>query len=80
MKIIDNEKKNPNMIDPSLDKLIGLVDSKYTLVVLAAKRAREIVEEDNSTLNTKLGKPVTTSLHEISASKIEYERIDDGIK
>ena len=31
-----------SMVDPSIDKLAEKVDSKYTLVILAAKRAREI--------------------------------------
>ncbi|WP_419055190.1 DNA-directed RNA polymerase subunit omega, partial [Phascolarctobacterium faecium] len=29
------------MVDPSIDYLAEKVDSKYTLVILAAKRARE---------------------------------------
>ena len=30
------------MIEPKIDDLLAQVDSKYTLVILAAKRAREI--------------------------------------
>ena len=30
------------MIEPKIDDLLAAVDSKYTLVILAAKRAREI--------------------------------------
>ena len=30
------------MIEPKIDDLLAQVDSKYTLVTLAAKRAREI--------------------------------------
>lgn len=30
------------MIEPNIDALLERVDSKYTLVILAAKRAREI--------------------------------------
>jgi DNA-directed RNA polymerase subunit omega len=30
------------MIEPKIDDLLGQVDSKYSLVILAAKRAREI--------------------------------------
>lgn len=32
------------MIYPSIDKLLNIVDSKYKLVYVAAKRAREMVE------------------------------------
>ena len=31
-----------SMVDPSIDYLATLVDSKYTLAILTAKRAREI--------------------------------------
>jgi DNA-directed RNA polymerase omega subunit len=30
------------MIEPKIDDLLAQVDSKYTLVILAARRAREI--------------------------------------
>ena len=41
------------MINPSLDILVKKVDSKYTLVVLAAKRARELMDGDTLTVHTK---------------------------
>lgn len=68
------------MIEPSLDKLVELVDSKYTLVVLAAKRAREIVNEGPVLAGTRASKPVTVSLFEIASGKIGYERTKAGIK
>ena len=33
-----------NIVTPSLDELMPKVDSRYTLVTLAAKRARDIVD------------------------------------
>ena len=68
------------MIAPSIDKLIDLVDSKYTLVVLASKRAREIVSEGAPSIGAKANKPVTTALYEINSEKISYERTKAGIK
>ncbi len=68
------------MIEPSIDKMIDLVDSKYTLVVLAAKRAREMVAEGNAMAESKSGKPVTSALCEVAAKKISYERTKAGIK
>lgn len=32
-----------DIVHPSMDQLLPKVDSKYTLVVLAAKRARQIL-------------------------------------
>jgi DNA-directed RNA polymerase subunit omega len=66
------------MINPSLDELMHKVDCKYTLVVFAAKRAREILSGDPSC--GKSGKPVTLALEEIAQGKIVYQRIKTGIK
>lgn len=64
------------MIAPSIDNLIDLVDSKYTLVVLAAKRAREIVDDETNVTCTKSVKPVTIALYEVFEKKVSYERIN----
>lgn len=68
------------MIKPSLDMLIRKVDNKYTLVVLAAKRAREIMNGSTVLVETKSNKPVTVALEELAANKITYERTKIGIK
>ncbi|MBP2639951.1 MAG: DNA-directed polymerase subunit omega [Firmicutes bacterium] len=68
------------MIKPSLDMLIKKVDNKYTLVVLAAKRAREIMNGSTVLVETKSNKPVTIALEELAANKITYERTKIGIK
>jgi len=68
------------MIHPSLDGLVKHVDSKYTLVVLAAKRAREIMDGDASMVECKSKKPVTVALEEVAQGRIVYERIKAGIK
>ena len=34
------------MIYPSIDKLLNIVDSKYELVLISAKRSREISNTD----------------------------------
>jgi DNA-directed RNA polymerase subunit omega len=80
------------LIDPKIDDLLGQVDSKYTLVILAAKRARQI-----NSYYTQLGegigefvpplvpsdpgrKPLSIALEEIGQSKIAYERVAEGWK
>lgn len=68
------------MINPSLDVLVQKVDSKYTLVVLAAKRAREIMDGQQPLVESKSNKPVTIALEEIAQAKITYERTKTGIK
>ena len=81
------------MIDPKIDDLLAQVDSKYTRVILSAKRAREI----NSYYNqlgegraefipplTETGlknKPLSIALEEIAEGKISAERPEGlGIK
>jgi DNA-directed RNA polymerase subunit omega len=72
---------------PLLEHLTDRVDSKFTLVSLAAKRARQINSYFNQ-LGEGLGtivppqvtslsrKPLSISLEEIEAGKIIYERPD----
>lgn len=61
------------MKQPSLDRLMDKVDSKYTLVLVVAKRARAIMEEAKHEDLAKGVKPVSISLEEISHSKFNYE-------
>lgn len=68
------------MKQPSLDVLMRHVDSKYTLVVAAAKRAREITEGSHKLVETESYKPVSLALEEIANDKITYERTKSGIK
>ena len=68
------------MINPSLDILVKKVDSKYTLVVLAAKRARELMDGAQSLVECSSRKHVTVAMHEIAQDKVSYERTKSGIK
>lgn len=68
------------MIYPSIDKVVSKVDSKYTLVVLAAKRARQLVDGETTAVVYKSNKPVTRALEEIAQGTIGYERTKAGIK
>lgn len=60
------------MKQPSLDRLMDKVDSKYTLVKVVAKRARAIMEEGNHEDLAKGVKPVSISLQEIVHSDTNY--------
>lgn len=68
------------MIHPSLDVLVEKVDSKYTLVVLAAKRAREIMNGEAALTDSKSNKPVTVALEEVANGRVVWERTKAGIK
>jgi DNA-directed RNA polymerase subunit omega len=68
------------MIYPSIDVLLEKFDSKYTLVIAAAKRGRQLRNGSRKTIPENYSKEVTTALREIEVGNIEYERIRDGIK
>ena len=65
------------MITPSFDELLCRVDSKYTLVIATAKRARELMEDQSE---NAVRKPVTTALEEIAAGFITYQKVKQGVK
>ncbi len=68
------------MIDPPIASLMEKVDSKYTLVVETAKRARQLAEGAESLVSCNSEKPVTIAINEINRGKIHYERKKAGIK
>lgn len=59
------------MRQPGLEVLMENVKSKYSLVVVAAKRARQITEEHND--KDEVIKPVTQALFEIAENKIGFQ-------
>ncbi|MGV3487802.1 MAG: DNA-directed RNA polymerase subunit omega [Tuberibacillus sp.] len=62
------------MLYPSIDSLLSKIDSKYTLVTIAAMRAREIQRESNLFIEKpKSHKEVGKALEEISQGLVTYE-------
>jgi len=68
------------VIKPLLEALLDRVGNKYALVIVAAKRARQIKEGALSMVDLDTGNPVTAALEEIAAGKIRYEMPKLGIK
>ena len=64
------------MLYPSLDEIRTKVDSKYTLVVLAAKRARDIIEGMPKLTEADVEKPVSIAANEIAEDLITYREGD----
>jgi DNA-directed RNA polymerase subunit omega len=59
------------MIYPQLDELLKHADNTYTLVIIAAKRARQIIKEGH-TNDERPTKVVTNALEEIVNGKIKF--------
>ena len=78
----------PTMMDPPVEDLLDKVDSKFTLVTLAAKRGRQINSYFNQ-LGEGLGaivppqvtsvsrKPLSIALEEVASGKISFHRRED---
>lgn len=60
------------MLNPSFDHVLKEGDSRYTLVMLTAKRARQIVAGSQSLVDTDSTKPVTIAIEEIVEEKVKY--------
>lgn len=65
------------MLKPSIDSLLEKVDSKYTLVLVAARRARNI-QAGGQGLTNGDKKPVTLALEEVLNDQLEFERAQNG--
>ena len=80
--------RQDTMISPPIEDLLARVDSKFSLVTLAARRARQVNSYFNQ-LGECLGslvppqvastarKPLSIAFEEIAADKITFERIDE---
>lgn len=67
------------MLYPSIDKIMTKVDSKYSLVVAASRRARQLREGAESELQRpKAHKQVGVALEEIYGDYIKVEARDEN--
>ena len=64
------QKNTDGLRYPSIDDLLEVVDSKYKLAYLAAKRAKIIKKDDYSSVDNHCVKPVGRALEEILAGKV----------
>lgn len=62
------------MLYPSINEIRKKADSRYTLVVLAAKRARDLIEGKPRLTNEDVEVPVSIAANEISEDLITYKR------
>jgi DNA-directed RNA polymerase subunit omega len=66
------------MLYPSIDTLMTKLDSKYTLVTVAAKRARSLQEyNDLMVENPVSDKFVGCALEEINAGVLHFEKSEN---
>lgn len=63
---------------PSLEHALNKVSNRYLLVVLSAKRARQLNRGAPARVESRYRKPTSTALEEISAAKVEYRLKDEA--
>ena len=61
------------MTNPTVDSLLNHAECRYTLVVMTAKRARQILGGDPALINTKETKPVSIAIDEINRGLIDHD-------
>ncbi|WP_454054464.1 DNA-directed RNA polymerase subunit omega [Clostridium sp. Marseille-Q7071] len=71
---------NNSMINPSIVELLKKVDNRYSLVVAASKRARQLIEGKEPLITVDSTKPVTIAINEINEGAIETETTKEGLK
>ena len=63
---------------PSLEKSLEKVSNRYLLVVLAAKRARQLNRGAAPQVESRHKKPTSMALEEIAQAKVGYRLKDEG--
>lgn len=62
------------MLYPSINELAEKIDSRYSLVMITAKRARQLIDGDEPKIETNSIKPVSVAIEEFQEDKLLYER------
>lgn len=81
------------VIEPEIDLLLSKVDSKYTLCIVSARRARQINDmvhraRDKAVLTLAPSqiasltstKPLTLALEEVATGVVSYDRVQESFK
>ncbi len=76
-----NDNNKPEIVFGDLDRLMDKVDSKFTLVNVVTKRAKQL-NNNAPPLTDRINpnKPVSTAFNEVGEGKIGYKRTREGIK
>ena len=65
------------MLYPSINEIKHKADSRYTLVILAAKRARDLVDGKPALVDCKVNRPVSIAAKEINEDMIKVRYPED---
>jgi DNA-directed RNA polymerase subunit omega len=65
------------LLYPSVNKLQEKTDSRYSLVILTAKRARDIIDGKPVLTEEESERPVSQAAKEVAADLITYTRKEE---
>ena len=68
------------MVEPPIDSLLKKVDNKYTLCMVAGKRASQLIDGAHKLTNNTSKNAITLAVNEINENMITYVRTKSGIK
>ena len=64
------------MLEPPMNQLLKQVPSRYMLVDVVARRARQIADEAEETGEHLTEKPVTLAIQEVADGKLDARNMD----
>ena len=59
------------MVEPTVTSLLDVIDNRFRLVIVTAKRARQIAAGSQTLTDTKEESPVTLAANEIAKGKVK---------
>ena len=65
------------IVQPTINELMEKVDCRYTLVVEASKRARQLLDGAQPLIDPKDMKPLKIAVEEINRGLLTYDRDAD---
>lgn len=68
---------NNSMINPSIVDLLKRVEDRYSLVILSAKRARQIIDGAETFVDVESNKPLTIAINEIDEGFVNYQDTEE---
>lgn len=69
-----------SMINPSIVDLLNKIDSRYALVTITSKRARQLIEGEKPLIDTEITKPLSVAINEINDGVVTFEAIKESSK
>lgn len=64
-----------SMISPSVVELLEKVDNRYSLVIISAKRARQIIDGAEQFTTVESNKPLSIAVREIDDKSVTAESL-----